>query len=140
LPLDLAPANPAVLRCDFLHVDIGCETVVEGGQLLSLAREAFNAVVFCLVLEYLPSPGQRLVCLERGAALLREGGLLCIVTPDSSHPGKNCQQLKAWRRGLAALGLSKGHMENILDQQDCDLCPQVLCFASVIDMLWMIPR
>ena len=42
--------------------------------------------VYCA--ESLPSPNQRLACLERGAALLEEGGLLCIVTPDSSHPGK----------------------------------------------------
>ena len=74
-------------------------------------------------LEYLPAPKQRWRCVQKAAQLLQEDGLLCIVTPDSSHMGRqqkkfheektllahfrNSQQLKSWRQGLSLLGLSK---------------------------------
>ena len=39
-------------------------------------------------LEYLPSASQRLKCIENAIKILKVDGLLCIVTPDSSHMGK----------------------------------------------------
>jgi len=45
--------------------------------------------------------------VQKAFEFLKEEGLLCIVTPDSSHMGKNSQQLKSWRQGLGLLGLSK---------------------------------
>eukprot|EP00092_Neocalanus_flemingeri_P015016 GFUD01016218.1.p1 GENE.GFUD01016218.1~~GFUD01016218.1.p1 ORF type:complete len:321 (-),score=89.20 GFUD01016218.1:7-969(-) len=107
LPMDIAPANSEVFKCDFLQVKIGEASVLENKTITSLGKESFQVVIFCLLLEYLPTPHQRWQCVRRAAQLLREDGLLCIVTPDSSHMGRNSQQLKSWRQGLGLLGLSK---------------------------------
>jgi len=36
-----------------------------------------------------------------------EGGVLCIITPDSCHQARNSDQLSSWKLGLGLLGLSK---------------------------------
>jgi len=107
LPIDIAPANHEVFKCDFLQVEIGETSVLENRTVSRLERHSFSAVIFCLLLEYLPAPHQRWLCVEKAAQLLKEDGLLCIVTPDSSHMGRNSQQLKSWRQGLCLLGLTK---------------------------------
>jgi len=107
LPIDIAPANNQVFKCDFLNVEVGVKTNIEDDVVKSLETNSFHVVIFCLLLEYLPAPNQRWRCVQKAAQLLREDGLLCIVTPDSSHMGRNSQQLKSWRQGLALLGLSK---------------------------------
>ena len=40
------------------------------------------------LLEYLPTASQRYECVRKSVQLLSEDGLLCIVTPDSSHQAK----------------------------------------------------
>jgi len=107
LPIDIAPANSQVRRCDFLHVKIEGKTVIENYAVKSLEADSFSVIIFCLLLEYLPVPKQRWHCVQKAFQLLKEDGLLCIVTPDSSHMGRNSQQLKSWRQGLGLLGLSK---------------------------------
>jgi len=107
LPIDIAPANSQVFKCDFLHVKIEEKTVIENDTVKSLESDSFNVIIFCLLLEYLPAPDQRWRCVQKAFQLLKEEGLLCIVTPDSSHMGRNSQQLKSWRQGLSLLGLSK---------------------------------
>jgi len=81
--------------------------VIENDTVKSLESDSFNVIIFCLLLEYLPAPDQRWRCVQKAFQLLKEEGLLCIVTPDSSHMGRNSQQLKSWRQGLSLLGLSK---------------------------------
>eukprot|EP00090_Calanus_glacialis_P020856 TRINITY_DN3218_c0_g1_i1.p1 TRINITY_DN3218_c0_g1~~TRINITY_DN3218_c0_g1_i1.p1 ORF type:complete len:322 (+),score=69.99 TRINITY_DN3218_c0_g1_i1:52-1017(+) len=107
LPIDIAPANSEVFKCDFLQVEIGESSVRENTTFSSLEKESFGVIIFCLLLEYLPAPHQRWLCVQKAVQLLREDGLLCIVTPDSSHMGRNSQQLKSWKQGLSLLGLSK---------------------------------
>jgi len=107
IPIDIAPANSEVFKCDFLQVEIGENTVIENKTVKSLETKSFSVIIFCLLLEYLPAPHQRWVCVQKAAELLEQDGLLCIVTPDSSHMGRNSQQLKSWRQGLGLLGLSK---------------------------------
>ena len=36
----------------------------------------------------MPTASQRYECVKKSVELLSEDGLLCIVTPDSSHQGK----------------------------------------------------
>jgi len=107
LPIDIAPANYEVFKCDFLQVKIGKAAVSDNRTIHSLEEESFNVIIFCLLLEYLPTPHLRWQCVSRAVQLLREDGLLCIVTPDSSHMGRNCQQIKSWRQGLSLLGMTK---------------------------------
>merc|ERR1719232_1849390 len=98
LAIDIAPAQTDVFKCDFLKVNISDESVKTESSIQSLGKESFQVIIFCLLLEYMPSSGQRF-------ELLSEDGLLCIVTPDSSHQGKNMDQIKSWRKGLNLLGL-----------------------------------
>jgi len=105
LPIDIGPANAEVFRCDFLSVEIDIDTVYDDQKILSLKREGFDVVIFCLLLEYLPLAGQRLQCIQKAIELLEVNGLLCIVTPDSSHMGKNSLQMKSWKHGLNLHGL-----------------------------------
>ena len=54
-----------------------------------LPRDHFDVVVFCFLLEYLPTPAMRYDAVKKAAAVLADYGLLVIVTPDSSHQVDN---------------------------------------------------
>ena len=103
--IDIAPGCSSVKKGDFLSIDIGEEEQVNNDQVTGLKKESFHVVIFCLllgkttnlntiflidvnILEYLPSARQRLQCIEKAIQLLSADGLLCIITPDSSHMGK----------------------------------------------------
>ena len=105
--LDLWPAVPGVLRADFLSVALSDRTEVDraAGRLLSLAAGAWHAVLFCLLLEYLPTARLRYECCRRAAALLRTEGVLLVASPDSAHRTANGPLYRAWRLALATLGL-----------------------------------
>lgn len=101
--IDLNPACQDVIQADFLQ---------ENYQLESQA-DFFDAVIFCLLLEYLPSPKLRLKAVEKAIRILKPFGLLVIVTPDSSHQGKNMNQIKSWRLALAKLGMIRIYIEKL---------------------------
>jgi len=111
VPVDIAPATPSVNLCDFLSVELAANTVIEEcnhkAEVKSLERGGYHVVIFCLLLEYLPSPALRLQAVEKAVGALKEGGLLCIVTPDSCHQARNSEQLSSWKLGLGLLGFSK---------------------------------
>lgn len=50
LALDIAPALPTVIKCDFLNVETSTSTVLTETSIESLKMHSFNVVVFCLVL------------------------------------------------------------------------------------------
>ena len=50
LPIDIAPANHEVFKCDFLQVEIGETSVLENRTVSRLERDSFSAVIFCLLL------------------------------------------------------------------------------------------
>ena len=97
--IDLSPAAASVYACDFLTVPITDEDdirvsedkagVSNGGlsviSVTGLPKGRYDVVIFCLLLEYLPTPGMRYEAVKRAADVLTEYGLLVIVTPDSSH-------------------------------------------------------
>jgi len=104
--VDIAPSTPSVIKCDFLQVEVGATTNISvDNKIQTLGKGDFNVVIFCMLLEYLPSTKQRFKCIKKSIKLLSEDGLLCIVTPDSSHQAKNMHQIKSWRRGLQMLGM-----------------------------------
>lgn len=102
--VDLAPANEQVLKCDFLSVPVGDRIILEEMLCKQLPKEYFDVVVFSLLLEYLPSPEQRFVCCSKASSLLKKGGILLILTPDSKHASANSKLLKQWRFALATVG------------------------------------
>lgn len=116
--IDIAPAIEDVYECDFLNVDLGDSTEISSSdsrsQLISkLCVNSFDVVVFSLLLEYLPTSEQRLKCCEKACKLLRNEGLLCIITPDSKHLGMNAKLMKTWRYAMAQLGLGRIKIEKL---------------------------
>ena len=121
--IDIAPAEESVWRCDFLNVDIGPGEDDEDGIRLGKGKQAreliglpvghFDAVIFCLLLEYLPSPTLRYEAVLRARDVLGPSGLLFIVTPDSCHQGRNMGVIKRWKICLGQLGLARVYYEKL---------------------------
>lgn len=111
--IDIAPAIDDVFECDFLNVQLGDRTntvmmdETKPRSISTLQANGFDVVVFSLLLEYLPTSEQRLKCCEKAYELLQNEGLLCIITPDSKHPGINAQLMKTWRYALAQIGFGR---------------------------------
>ena len=121
--IDLSPdPQRHVLACDFVTVQLNLLTKVENNRVLSLARNGFDAVIFCLLLEYLPSPVLRHRVCQQAYDCLNLYGLLLIVTPDSSHQAKNQLQMKSWRLALANIGFARLAIEKL---------PHARCMAYV---------
>ena len=120
--IDLCPSCESVFKCDFLRVPIlqqgGNNYVITEGEkddspsITSFSENSFDVVVFCLLLEYLPSPRLRFKACQKAKQLLKTNGLLLIVTPDSSkNQAKNETQMKSWRLALASIGLLRVYIE-----------------------------
>ena len=62
-----------------------CLPPTPAAALPSLPRGCFDVVCLCLVLSYIPQPLQRTEAVWRARQLLREGGLLLIITPHSTN-------------------------------------------------------
>lgn len=118
--IDISPATNEVFKCDFLSVKAGDTLIVSDEKLNELPKSYFDIVVFSLLLEYLPSSRQRLVCCEKAYELLKSEGLLIVITPDSNHVGANAKYMKSWRYVLAKMGFSRIKYEKL---------PHVHCMA-----------
>lgn len=107
IAVDLAPATTDVIQCDFLSVEIVssiCSITDITSPCKQLPENSFDIVVFCLLLEYLPSSEQRFLCCSKAYRLLKVSGVLFILTPDSKHESANSKVMKSWRIALAHLG------------------------------------
>ncbi|XP_052867910.1 S-adenosylmethionine sensor upstream of mTORC1 [Anopheles cruzii] len=116
--IDIAPAQPDVWYCDFLEVDV--KESIDRPQFLpehhaieAFPRSHYDAIVFSLLLEYLPSPDQRLRCCSKAYEMLRPEGILLIITPDSRHQGANARLMKSWRYTLAGIGFTRIKIEKL---------------------------
>ena len=114
MAIDLSPACDTVLRGDFIQIPLNDENheIIEN-DLVNLKRNSFEAVIFCLLLEYLPTAELRLKAVEKAIDLLKPFGILLIVTPDSSHQGKNQHQMKSWRLAMAKLGMVRIYIDKL---------------------------
>ncbi|KAJ0172245.1 hypothetical protein K1T71_012218 [Dendrolimus kikuchii] len=113
LAIDLCPANETVLRCDFLKVPVGIETIINGHNIEQLSYNSFEIVTFCFVLEYIPSSDLRIRACKKAYEILKPGGLLIINTPDSKHVGANCKIMKCWQYALACMGFTRIKYEKL---------------------------
>ncbi|XP_034935578.1 S-adenosylmethionine sensor upstream of mTORC1 [Chelonus insularis] len=107
--IDLVPYDDKVLQCDFLNVKLGVKTVIseDKTRIVELGKNSFDVCVFSLLLEYFPCPKQRFLCCEKAYELLKNSGLLIIITPDSKHVNANAKIMKSWRYVLANLGFMR---------------------------------
>lgn len=114
--IDIAPMKGSgVLRMDFLKPNITDteELKICHNRLRNLPRNYFDVVVFSLLLEYLPSPKQRIKCCKTAYDVLDNEGILTIITPDSKHVGSNAKLMKNWRYTLALLGFNRIKFEKL---------------------------
>lgn len=116
--IDIAPAIDDVFECDFLNVEFGDSMEIvrsdeKHPSISKLQTNSYHVVVFSLLLEYLPTSEQRLKCCEKAYELLQNEGILCIITPDSKHPGVNAKLMKTWRYALAQFGLGRIKIEKL---------------------------
>ncbi|XP_014675306.1 PREDICTED: probable methyltransferase BTM2 homolog, partial [Priapulus caudatus] len=121
--IDISPAMESVHQCDFVHLvpspplpeSVAMATYIDAlpPTIATLPRNAFHVVVFSLLLEYLPSPAPRWRCCGTAHALLRDGGLLVVVTPDSKHVNRNAPQMRAWRAAVESLGFRRWRYEKL---------------------------
>lgn len=107
LAIDLCPANQSVFECDFLNVLCGNSITQANNKIEQLSYSYFDVVTFCFLLEYIPSSPLRIKACENAYTILKPGGLLIIITPDSKHVGANCKLMKNWRYTLACIGFSR---------------------------------
>lgn len=114
--IDLIPdLTGGIFRCDFSNVAIGKERILsrDAREIHQLSARSFDAVVFSLLLEYLPCPKQRYICCRNAYDMLKIGGLLIIVSPDSKHVGANARLMKSWRYTLSRLGFMRIKYEKL---------------------------
>ncbi|XP_066581816.1 S-adenosylmethionine sensor upstream of mTORC1 [Prorops nasuta] len=113
--IDLISITGLVSKCDFLNVKIGEQYLLsaDNSEILQLQKNSYDVINFCLFLEYLPCPRQRFLCCTKAYQLLRENGLLFIISPDSKHIGANAKLLKSWKYTLSRLGFMRVKYEKL---------------------------
>lgn len=152
--VDLCPASEDVKECNFLDVEVvNSETDFwDSERVTQLPRDFFDVVVFCLFLEYLPSPDQRLKACELAWSVLKPGGVLTVVTPDSNHQSANSSLMKSWKIALAQIGFIRFKIEKLkylycmafrktvhaekyktLPEYHCNETPQILIPQDTVD-------
>jgi len=110
--VDIAPGHPTVKKCDFINVKI-CQAQEIEEPISKLPASFFDLVVFSLLLEYFPSKEARYKCCENAYQLLKPGGILVIITPDSKHASANAPLMRQWRVSLATLGFWRVDYEKL---------------------------
>ena len=113
LPIDISPSDNSVLFCDFLTVPVQDHFQLNDTKVTALQLNYYEVVIFCLLLEYLPSSVQRIKCCEKAYHVLRTQGILIIITPDSNHEMKNSKQIKNWQWTLAKIGFQRVKVEKL---------------------------
>lgn len=126
VPIDLCPApqfRKHVYQADFLSIDCMKSSVTQlkavglpdgTKRLKSLCFNSFDLVVFSFFLEYLPDVKQRLESCRRAYNLLRPGGILFILRPDSKPVTPLTMKfIKELKVGLACLGLKRLYCEKL---------------------------
>ena len=81
--LDLSPATSDVFRGDFIQLPVGNNLELSDvkTEVKILPQNYYDSVIFCLLLEYLPSPKLRLIAVQKAIEVLKPFGILIIVTP-----------------------------------------------------------
>lgn len=80
----------------------------------TMKGESFDAVVFSLLLEYIPCSKLRFQCCFKAYQLLKYEGILIVITPDSKHQtSSNVQIMKQWKLTLQSIGYKRIKYEKL---------------------------
>ncbi|XP_059166678.1 S-adenosylmethionine sensor upstream of mTORC1-like isoform X2 [Physella acuta] len=148
--IDLSPAKQTVLKCDFLqlstyeHPDpLNFDLHDLASPVTRLPGQSFHAVIFSLLLEYLPSPAQRWQCCTTAHSLLSSSGLLLVITPDSHSQHRNAPMMRSWRQAIESIGFRRwkyqkqDHIHCIAFRKVCDPHPRPTGEDRFVDMLYI---
>jgi len=157
--VDISPATSDVITCDFLNLDFdhtvedisqyplldfeekksrveGCLTA--GTPVLSF----FDIVVFSLLLSYFPDPLQRFQCCVNAHRMLKQWGLLLIVTPDSSCQNRHAAMMRSWKTALHQIGFVRCKYEKLPHLHCMAFCkvgtmPSDLCLDELASNMYI---
>ena len=87
---------------------------ISSSSVISFKLSSFYVVTFSLLLEYLPSSFQRWAACKKACSVLKDEGLLVIITPDSKAAHANSKVMKSWRTALSFLGMERIAYEKLL--------------------------
>ena len=108
--VDLAPfPGSGVLRCDWTRLEVtapGSPVCAADGALKSVPLNYFDAVIFCLLLSYMPLKELRLKACIRACDTLKTGGLLVIVSTRTQGSRKGDWILR-WIQAIESIGFER---------------------------------
>lgn len=123
--LDICPADPSVLKCNFLDLEVGAPSsnmvILESkNELISLPSSSYDVLVMSLVLSYLPTPQMRrdmvlkakkFLCTYENADQQHVSGLLMIVEKESifskDKQSNELATMTRWKTVMASLGFTQ---------------------------------
>lgn len=148
--VDLAPAHPSVLACDFLKLGVGRpespmevsqEEAPSCGSLRSLPSGSFDVAVFALLLSVLPSPAARGLAVAKVRRLLRDapGRGLLIVADTANSIGRHndpAARKAGWVAAVEAAGFRllrdpQMHLTRKRGQDRGGYCQRAACWSFV---------
>ena len=119
--IDLQPAaNSPVLKCDWLQVPIllgpspatksGVAAFPTGSNLVTFAHGHFDAIIFSLLLSYMPTaPMRYLACIQAHRALKADGLLVMVNTRTQGSRQSNWEA--KWVEAIEAIGFQRVHKD-----------------------------
>lgn len=120
--IDLCPAAKDVYKCDFLNVKLVDSDDFQLPEINNLDKDSdqhveltslgcchFDAVVFCLLLTYIPCPAARWRMCARAERVLKANGILIICIPDSNAQNKRSSLTRKWRDSIESIGFTRIH-------------------------------
>lgn len=144
--IDLCPASPDVKQCNFLDIEVSSDPLWYTDHVSKIPADFFDVVVFCLFLEYLPAPEQRLNACKTAWEVLKPNGLLLIITPDSNHATANSSLMKSWKLALTQIGFIRFRIEKLkylycmafrkteyVEKYKVELVPEILIPQDFVD-------
>jgi len=110
--IDIAPVyQNNVYKSDFLKLNVSEKSELKEGEVISLKCACYDVVIFCFLLEYLPQTKPRYDCCLKAYHLLKQNGVLIILTPDSCHQQRNNLIIKGWKEALLQMGFQQVYYE-----------------------------
>ncbi|KAG5478938.1 hypothetical protein CUR178_05519 [Leishmania enriettii] len=97
--------NATVHPCDSRDVS-ACDAAQRSVEATAVQLESFDAVFFCLLLSYIPTPRLRFLACIHAFLALKEGGLLVVVSTRTQGPRRR-NWMSEWMACLVSIGFQR---------------------------------